>query len=141
MSGFFKPSRFTDRSQIQYAPECASCGLKKHCESPLMKVSGGGQMGILIVGEAPGAVEDEKGTQWVGPAGKLLNESLGGLGIDLHLDCWKTNALICRPPKNQTPTDKQIHACRPNLRTTIEKYRPRSILVLGSTAASATRAR
>jgi len=99
-----------------------------------MPPTGKGRLGILVVAEAPGKTEDERGIQLIGQAGQVLRQSLRRLGVDLDRDCWKTNAIICRPPKNATPSAKQINFCRPNLVNTIKKFKPRVIILLGAAA-------
>jgi uracil-DNA glycosylase family 4 len=91
-------------------------------------------MGILIVGEAPGATEDEQGIPFCGKAGAYLEEVLESIGIDLRRDCWITNSLICRPPDNATPTDAQIEYCQPNLIKTVTALKPRVVITLGGKA-------
>ena len=59
--------------------------------------------GILIIGEAPGQVEDRKGLPWQGGTGRLLKRTLEKQGIDLFEDCICVNAVNCRPPKNRAP--------------------------------------
>lgn len=115
-------------------PKCGACGLLNTCNSPKMEVSGKGKLGILIVGEAPGADEDKRGRAFVGKAGKRLAEEFTRHGSDMREDCWITNALICRPPNNATPTTDQVNYCRPNLAKTIRELKPRVILVLGGAA-------
>jgi len=88
----------------------------------------------MVVGEAPGATEDQEGRPFVGLAGKYLRDTLGSLGVKLDKECWVTNALICRPPNNATPDAKQIGYCRPNLLQAIETYEPRVIITLGRSA-------
>lgn len=119
---------------ISLLPECGSCGLYKGCHSPKMSVSGKGKRGILIIGEAPGATEDERNVQFVGDAGQILRSTLRRLGIDPNEDCWFTNSLICRPPKNRTPTSREVDYCRPNLIATIKDLNPTTIVPLGGTA-------
>jgi len=87
----------------------------------------------LVVAESPGETEDERGTQLIGKSGQLLRRSLRKCGLDLDADCWKTNALICCP-KGETPTDKRVLACRPNLLKTIKKLNPETIILLGAVA-------
>lgn len=113
---------------------CEACGLYKDCITPKMKVTGKGKKKILIIAEAPGKTEDEEGIQLVGQAGKILRKVLEKNNIDIEEDCWKTNAVICRPPKNKTPTNKQINCCRPNLKKTIEELKPKKIISLGKIA-------
>lgn len=134
MPGFFTELQSASKPPQARLPQCGACGLYKTCESPKMPVSGNGKRKILIVGEAPGRNEDEKGKQFVGQSGRLLRETLDELGVDMREDCWLTNALICRPPGNRTPTDKEIRYCRPNLMKAIRELDPTTIILLGKAA-------
>lgn len=98
-----------------------------------MPVSGKGRKGILVIGEAPGREEDEQNKPFVGEAGRLLSSTSIKLGIDLRRDCWIYNSLICRPPKNRTPSVKEIGYCRPNVLRTIKELQPTAIILLGKT--------
>lgn len=134
-NGFFKTSKLLTVGQPAFAvPKCGQCGLYKTCRSPKMKVSGKGQRKILIVGEAPGREEDERGKPFVGPSGRFLEAALARAGIDMRRDCWITNSLICRPPSNATPTDYQLAYCRPNLTRTIRELKPIAIATFGDRA-------
>jgi uracil-DNA glycosylase family 4 len=113
---------------------CEDCELYQNCTSPKMRPTGKGKEKILIVAEAPGATEDRKGSQLVGESGQLLREELKKIGYDLDRDCWKTNAVICRPPKNRKPTTKEINCCRNNLMKFIRVNKPEKIIVLGAIA-------
>lgn len=115
---------------------CEQCGLFQTCLSPYMEPTGEGRKKILIIAEAPGKKEDEAGTQLIGDAGKLLRQKLAALDIDLDKDCWKTNAIVCRPPKNRTPTAKEIKCCHPRLIQTIKRLQPEKIFLLGKTPIS-----
>jgi DNA polymerase len=99
-----------------------------------MKPTGKGRRGVLIVAEAPGKEEDQRGIQLIGDAGKRLRRTLTKIGVDLDKDCWKTNAVICRPPNNATPDSTKIEACRYNLLSTIDKFKPHCIVLLGGSA-------
>ncbi len=99
-----------------------------------MPVSGNGDRKILIVAEAPGKEEDQQNTQLIGQSGQWLRVELADLGVDLDRDCWKTNAIICRPEGNRTPTDAEISHCRPNLLNAIEELKPQTIILLGDAA-------
>lgn len=112
-------------------PQCGVCQLDKQCISKKMPVYGSGRRKIMVVGEAPGKNEDEKGRPFVGDAGQRLRKTLSKHGIDLDIDCWATNALICRPPENKIPSSEYIDYCRPNLLNAIEKYNPEIILLTG----------
>lgn len=123
-----------ERETTSDIPKCGACGLYKNCKSPKMPVTGWGRRRILVVAEAPGEKEDQLNRQLVGPSGQLLKITLRQFGLELERDCWKTNAIICRPEDNAKPTPKQIEYCRPNLLSTIRKLQPRSIIALGGTA-------
>jgi uracil-DNA glycosylase family 4 len=139
--GFFDPTQWMrQRTPLPQVPLCGSCGLHKECNSPFMKHSGRGKRKVLILAEAPGAEEDRRGVQLVGPSGMEMGRLLEKLGVDMRRDCWITNAVVCRPhegERNLTPTDKQVGYCRPNLTTTLEEVKPNVVLVLGKVALKA----
>ena len=131
--GFFSKSEIATQ-HVPRTPRCGLCGLSKTCISPKMKPDGEGRKKILIVAEAPGRNEDEMNTPLVGKAGKRLKRTLKKLGVNLARDCWRTNAVICRPPENETPNSEKIEACRPNLLQTIKILDPNVIILLGGVA-------
>lgn len=134
MTGFFASSAVQREKPAGLIPKCGSCGLFKSCQSPKMPVYGSGGLKVMIVGEAPGATEDEQGVPFVGKAGQHLRSVLGSLGVRMERDTFVTNSLICRPPNNATPDDKQIAWCRPNLLKAIRDYEPRVVVTLGRSA-------
>lgn len=139
MPGLFSSAAYKSPVQgfVSNLPKCEACSLYKKCNSPKMEVDGDGRKGILVVGEAPGETEDEKGRPFVGKAGKLLKDALRGAGVELRRDCFITNAIICHPKGNATPDAKQIAYCRPNLTKAIRETKPKAILVLGGPAVKA----
>jgi DNA polymerase len=96
-----------------------------------MEPTGEGRERVLIVAEAPGAKEDQKGTQLVGKSGQLLRRHMYDLNWSLDKDCWKTNAVICRPPDNKMQ-DRYVEYCQPNLLQTIDELKPDVIILLGA---------
>ena len=132
--GFFSSSNFQSKERIPINARCGLCGLYKHCKSSKMPPTGRGLKKILFVAEAPGELEDRKNTQLIGQAGQLFRKYLRRMNIDLNKDCWKTNAIICRPRDNETPDKNKIIACRPNLMQTIKQYQPNVIVLLGKVA-------
>lgn len=141
MDGFFFKDKSKKKRETQvgnrssrsteHIDPCEVCGLYKGCLSPKMKYTGRGNKEILIIAEAPGKQEDEKGTQLIGEAGQLLREHLEDLGLNLDRDFWKTNSLICRPPANRKPTKKELKLCRNNIENTIKVLKPRFIWLMG----------
>jgi DNA polymerase len=132
--GFFSASQLNTAPQIPKIARCGQCGLSKGCRSPKMPVTGKGSRKIFVLAEAPGKVEDRKNEQLVGEAGELFRDYLRKDGWSLDRDCWKYNAINCRPPKNRTPSDEEVNACRPNIIKAINKYEPNVILLLGGVA-------
>lgn len=113
---------------------CASCGLYKNANNPRMKTFGCFQKGILNIGEAPGEVEDERGKQWQGKTGRLLQKTYRRLGVDLFEDCLNINAVNCRPIDNRTPTNYEMDCCRKSILELIYEYQPKVIVLLGNSA-------
>ena len=135
IKGFFSLLKTQSNVQTPRIPRCGLCGLYKYCISPKMPPTGEGGKKILFVAEAPGENEDRENIQLIGKVGKYLRRKyLRPLGIDLDRDCWKTNALICRPKDNKKPEDYMIEACRPNLMKTIRKCKPNVIILMGEVA-------
>ena len=91
---------------------------------------------IMIVGEAPGADEDEQGLPFVGKAGKLLTDILKAVDLS-RSDVYIANICKCRPPGNRKPLVDEIFQCEKFLHKQIEIIKPQFILALGLTAAEA----
>lgn len=134
MNGFLSESTLREsKAPPSLVARCGACGLHKLCASPKMPVNGEGRRKILIVGEAPGKEEDDKGIPFVGPTGHLLRDTLAKFGVDLRRDCWLTNAARCRPPDNKLP-DKTVEHCRPYLIQAANELKPEVIIPLGAHA-------
>lgn len=91
---------------------------------------------IVIVGEAPGKVEDETGKPFRGASGAVLDEKLEIAGIDRD-KIFITNAVACHPPEDRDPEPEEIAACRPRLLETIYIVDPILIIAMGAVAAKA----
>jgi uracil-DNA glycosylase len=90
---------------------------------------------LMVVGEAPGAREDETGLPFVGAAGKMLDLLLASVGLSRRDSVYICNVIKCRPPGNRNPRPEEIAACSPYLRRQIEVVRPEAILAVGTFAA------
>lgn len=119
------------------AVEVVGCPLCKLTRTRKNAVPGEGQLAakIMVVGEAPGRSEDDKGRPFVGAAGKILDEMLAKAGIQ-RSQVFITNVVKCRPPSNRVPEDDEVAACTPYLDRQIALIRPRIICILGRTAYS-----
>ena len=91
---------------------------------------------VMIVGEAPGKTEDKLQKPFVGRAGKLLDDLLGRVSLD-RTKVYITNVVNYRPDKNRKPTSEEINEFKKLLFKHIEIIRPKYILLLGATAATA----
>tara|TARA_Y100001958_G_C21064522_1_gene426228 strand:- start:54 stop:743 length:690 start_codon:yes stop_codon:yes gene_type:complete len=91
---------------------------------------------IMIIGEAPGASEDEEGLPFVGRAGALLDKMLAAINLD-RKKVYISNIINYRPPDNRRPTDEEIKRYLPFITKHIEIINPKILVLLGSTAMNA----
>lgn len=88
---------------------------------------------LLLVGEAPGRVEDERGEAFVGPSGRILRQDmLPDFGVCLGMI---TNTIGCRPPGNRNPTADEIEACAPRLEALVDVLDPDGLILIGDVSA------
>ena len=87
---------------------------------------------LMVVGEAPGANEDETGVPFVGAAGQFLDLLLATVGLDRKKSVYIANVLKCRPPGNRDPMTDEIETCSPLLRKQIDLVKPSALLAVGS---------
>ncbi len=115
------------------AAACDACGLCKQRKQAVFGV-GAQDAPWLLVGEGPGAEEDQQGDPFVGQAGKLLDAMLAAAGLLRGREVYIANVVKCRPPGNRTPTADEAAACAPFLDRQIELIKPKLIIALGKTA-------
>ena len=96
--------------------------------------SGDPNAGIMFVGEAPGADEDQSGLPFVGAAGQLLTKIIEAMGLSRE-EVYICNILKCRPPGNRDPQPEEIAQCEPYLKRQIDLVQPRVLCTLGRFAA------
>jgi DNA polymerase len=113
--------------------KCTRCPLYATATNPVPG-SGNPDADFMIVGEAPGANEDEQGIPFVGAAGQLLTKIIGAINLSRD-DVFIANVLKHRPPGNRNPMPEEVTACSPYLVRQIELVRPKVILALGTFAA------
>jgi uracil-DNA glycosylase family 4 len=89
---------------------------------------------LCLIGEAPGADEDQEGEPFVGRAGQLLNKILAACGLKRE-EVYICNILKCRPPGNRTPLPNEAANCREYLDEQLALVQPRFICALGACAA------
>jgi uracil-DNA glycosylase family 4 len=111
---------------------CMKCGLGKTRIKFVFGV-GNPKADVVVVGEAPGADEDEKGEPFVGRAGQLLNKILEAVQFKRE-EVFICNILKCRPPNNRDPQTEEIDCCEPYLWKQLEILKPKMILCAGRIA-------
>ena len=112
---------------------CRLCQLHEHRTQTVFGV-GDANAEWMLIGEAPGAEEDQRGEPFVGRAGKLLDAMLQALGLSRQ-QVFIANILKCRPPNNRDPRPEEVVACENYLAQQIAAVKPRLILTLGRVAA------
>ena len=117
----------------QTVAACTRCGLYKAAKNPVPG-EGNPKADLMCVGEAPGAVEDETGRPFVGPAGQLLDKILAAVNLSRN-DVYICNVLKHRPPGNRNPMPDEVEACSPYLLRQIELIEPKVIIAFGTFAA------
>ena len=90
---------------------------------------------LMVVGEAPGANEDQTGVPFVGAAGKFLDMLLSTVDLSREDSVYIANVLKCRPPGNRNPMPDEIEACSPFLKKQIELVQPEALLAVGTFSA------
>jgi DNA polymerase I-like protein with 3'-5' exonuclease and polymerase domains/uracil-DNA glycosylase len=114
--------------------------------------SGPSSAEVLIVGEAPGEKEVERGEPFVGPSGVEMTRMIQQAGL-LRSECFITNVCGYRPPKNRMAAwfypkterpadavfvnDRWVHPHVANgvaaLEVLIDKLKPKVIIAFGNT--------
>lgn len=116
--------------------DCTACKLRAGCTQTVFGV-GDEDADWLFVGEGPGADEDERGEPFVGQAGKLLDNMLASIKLKRGDNVYIANIVKCRPPNNRAPEADEVATCLPYLKQQIALIKPKLIVALGKTAATA----
>ena len=123
-----------DLNQLAAACDgCRRCALGAS-RSQVVVSRGNPRAPLMVIGEGPGAQEDEQGLPFVGRSGQLLDQLLVESGLDPSRDVYLCNVVKCRPPDNRRPLAGELAACRPWLDQQIAWVDPPLIALLGATA-------
>lgn len=90
---------------------------------------------LMIIGDAPTEVDEERGRTFTGAGASWLRMALGRVGIDIDL-CFLTNAVACHG--EGPPTPSQLRACGRHMGDQVRLSRPELVLTLGVNAFAAT---
>ncbi len=113
--------------------KCTACPLSK-TRTNVVFSDGKPNNKLVLVGEAPGYWEDQKGKPFVGKAGQLLDKIFACVGLSRENDVYICNTIKCRPPENRNPLPDEKAACKKFLDRQLEILKPKIILICGSVA-------
>ena len=125
-----------ETSWLAACADCTNCGLAIQRQRVVIS-RGNPAARVMVIGEAPGASEDEQGLPFVGRSGRVLDGLFTGAGLDPDTDLFITNVVKCRPPENRKPTAAELRACRPWIQKQIEVVDPPLVVLVGATAVKA----
>lgn len=109
---------------------CTACPLHRNRSHA---VPGEGSPGarLMLIGEAPGAREDELGRPFCGRAGDFLDKLFSETGWARN-EVYITSTVKCRPPENRNPEEEEMKTCgRLWLGKQIELVNPEIVILLG----------
>ena len=88
---------------------------------------------VMLIGQNPGAEEDNTGRPFVGRCGKFLNTVLSKNGID-RSELFITSVVKHKSPGNRKPKQDELSACMPYLDCQISLIKPEIIVLMGAVA-------
>ena len=109
-----------------------NCSLKDNSKKIILG-DGNINSSIMLIGEAPGIVEDDVGLTFAGEVGALLKKMLIAINIKRE-NIYSTYAVNFRPPEDRKPTSIEIKRYSQFLQKHISIIRPKIIILMGSTA-------
>jgi DNA polymerase len=113
---------------------CERCPALVESRSRIVNGVGPTDADLVLVGEAPGADEDEGGEPFVGRSGTVLDEALSAAGL-ARADVRITNCVRCRPPENRDPRAEELGHCRGYLERELAVVDPELVVALGKVPA------
>ena len=112
-----------------------NCNLKDNSKKIVL---GNGDINspLMLIGEAPGELEDNTGNSFQGEIGSLLEKML--LAINIKKDkVYTTYSINFRTPEDRKPTSREIKRYSIFLKEHISIIDPKIIVLMGSTAMEA----
>lgn len=128
-------------SRIRLCRRCQDAGYLARARPVVM--DGGRRGGIVLIGQAPGVVENENGMPFGGRAGRELFRWLASVGIEeaeFRDRVYMAAVTRCFPGKatrgggDRKPSKPEIELCRPWLESVLHVLRPRAQILVGQLA-------
>ena len=112
-----------------------NCNLKSSAKNLVM---GDGDINspIMIIGEAPGKIEDNSGHSFEGDIGLLLEKMLLAINIKIE-KVYLTYSINFRTPEDRKPTGQEIKRYSVFLKKHISIINPKIVILMGSSAMEA----
>lgn len=102
---------------------CSRCPLRHRLlagiSMAILGEAGGKTPTVLVIGIAPGGVENAIGRPFMGPAGQFLRETIGKARLTSFYLC---NMLMCKLPQNRDPNPDEIGYCSEHIGKIIKAY-------------------
>ena len=90
----------------------------------------------MLIGEAPGVLEENTGNAFQGEIGSLLKKMLLAINVKKE-KVYTTYSINFRPPEDRKPTSREIKRYSTFLKEHISIINPKIIVLMGSTAMEA----
>ncbi len=109
-----------------------NCNLKINSKNLIM---GDGDINspIMLIGEAPGELEESSGYSFQGEIGTLLKKMLSAINIEIE-KVYTTYSVNFRPPEDRKPSSQEIKRYSIFLKEHISIINPKIVILMGSSA-------
>ena len=109
-----------------------NCNLKENSNNLIL---GDGDINspIMLIGEAPGELEDSLGQSFQGDVGALLDKMFLAINIKRQ-KIYSAYSINFRPPEDRKPTSQEVRRYSIFLKEHISIINPKIIILMGSTA-------
>ena len=112
-----------------------NCNLKDSSKN-LILGDGNINSPLMLIGEAPGEIEDSTNHSFQGEIGSLLKKMLLAININIE-KVYTTYSINFRPPEDRKPTSQEIKRYSIFLKDHISIISPQIVVLMGSTAMEA----
>jgi uracil-DNA glycosylase family 4 len=112
---------------------CSKCPDLVAVRKRIVVSRGNPEADTVLVGQNPGAREDENGSPFSGPAGQLLDDIIRSCGYDPNNDFFFTNVVMCHTQNNAEPNRLHVANCSDHFQSVTGQFK--KFLAIGRFAA------
>ena len=109
-----------------------NCNFKVNSKNLIMG-NGNINSSIMIIGEAPGDIEDDSGSSFQGESGVLLKKMLSAINLEIE-NVYTTYAINFKIPESKKPSTQEIKRYSVFLKEHISIINPKIVILMGGTA-------